>query len=166
MEDVSFTIKGDGLSEAEFNKRIAVTLDIKGPSPEDVIRTDYGDLILDPAFSGKLYVKELRLLQNKSRNKGYQYGYNLLSGRVNRDWESMAGPSEESKLLTGIWTDAIGAEGDRMIEKYVSLFVNHPTSCDVKSVKKWIQEGTAKVTTHREDDCRDHSEDHICASDG
>lgn len=150
-EDVSFTVSkawgggGKAIYSDDFRKWLAVTLDINPPDPKDIIQTDAGDLLLDPRFHGRVFLKGLRLLHNKSTDKQYQFGYNLLSGRVNRDRESMADPVEEGKLLTAIWASAIKGRGDKIIPQYIQLFKDHPACCDIRLAKRTLSGSTAQA---------------------
>ncbi|KAL1953003.1 hypothetical protein VTO42DRAFT_3774 [Malbranchea cinnamomea] len=148
-EDVSFVVsKGRGgraISTPTFREWLKVTLDIHTPAVEDVIQTDHGDLILDPRFKGRVFLKGLQLLQNRASGKQYQYSYNLISGRVNRDRESMADPEEEGRILTVIWSGAIAGRGDSIIPRYLDLFRDHPTSCDVRFAPQYLSQATAEA---------------------
>ena len=66
-EDVTVKIsKGRGvngmrISEADFRSWLNVAIDIESPQSADVVQTDHGDLILDKRFSGRIYLKGLRV---------------------------------------------------------------------------------------------------------
>ena len=66
-EDVTVKIsKGKGsygrkISEADFRSWLEVTIDIEGPQSADIVKTCYGDLILDKEFAGRIYLKGLRV---------------------------------------------------------------------------------------------------------
>ncbi|KAL1983482.1 hypothetical protein VTN96DRAFT_10303 [Rasamsonia emersonii] len=70
----------------EFQRWLDIIFDVRRPSdPASVIETDHGDLILDPAFSGKLYLKGLLLPNANQAAKNFIQGYNFFYGKVNRD---------------------------------------------------------------------------------
>ena len=68
------------IAMADFKKWLRVSIDLDRPSK--VIETAHGNLILDPKFSGRVYLKGL-LLESYSSATKFRFGYNLFQGHVN-----------------------------------------------------------------------------------
>ena len=85
-EDVSVKLgrlhgsQGRGIAMADFKKWLEVSIDLDRPSK--VIEIAHGNLILDPKFSGRVYLKGL-LLESYSSATKFRFGYNLFQGHVN-----------------------------------------------------------------------------------
>jgi hypothetical protein len=70
--------KDQPVSLAVFREWIEMTLDVRSPSyPLYIIETDDGDLILDPRFHGKVYVKGMILSAPVPRSRVFKFGYNF-----------------------------------------------------------------------------------------
>ena len=94
---------------AEFREWLKLCLDLQSLS--DVIKIGQGRIILDPAYSGRIYLKGL-LLQNYppikipvetptgALVKQFKYGYNLSKGEADRDRRNLVNSGEERALLT------------------------------------------------------------------
>ncbi|EED22713.1 conserved hypothetical protein [Talaromyces stipitatus ATCC 10500] len=88
--DVSIIIErghdGSRVSLEEFRRWLTVSLDIRGFSyPASIVETDHGNLILDPDYQGKVYLKGLYLPSPSSDARSYKLGYNFADGKVNCD---------------------------------------------------------------------------------
>ncbi|KAF2792541.1 hypothetical protein K505DRAFT_246469, partial [Melanomma pulvis-pyrius CBS 109.77] len=64
--------KGQKIPLTGFREWLKVTIDIEGP--ESVIRTTCGDLIMDPAYRNKLYLRGLLLPQGSTTGRPLLYG--------------------------------------------------------------------------------------------
>lgn len=107
---------------------LKVTLDIN--PPDMIIRTPHGDLIRDPTYQGKMYLRQLLLPSGGARGKAYQYGYNFLNGAIDRDRESLNDPKEESEQIAATWASGIRAddsEDSDLLTEYTDLIVNSLT---------------------------------------
>lgn len=79
-------VKGVGVSLENFKQWLTVSLDIHGYSyPESIIETDQGDLIIDPSFRGKTFLKGLLLLASVLEAWLFKLSYNFIQGGVNCD---------------------------------------------------------------------------------
>ena len=88
---------------AEFRRWLTVTLDIRGFSyPLDVLETEVRDLILDPDFHGRVYLKGMRLPCSRSGLKQYRFAYNFLHGKVNRDRRILVDRDKEANIVRRI----------------------------------------------------------------
>lgn len=77
---------GGGVSLEKFKQWLTVSLDIRGYSyPESNIETDQGDLIIDPRFRGKAFLKGLLLPASVLEARPFELSYNFVQGGVNRD---------------------------------------------------------------------------------
>jgi hypothetical protein len=144
-EDVSVKIGlirgiGKKINKDDFLNWVKVSLDLDPPS--DMILTRNGCLILDKKFGGNLYLKGL-LLEGKTTEKPFRFGYNLFQGYVNRDRERLSRPAEEAKVLAEIWADAIQLRERDTIDSYVAL-LQEDKAVDVHGVENYISEFTAR----------------------
>ncbi|KAF9876159.1 hypothetical protein CkaCkLH20_06102 [Colletotrichum karsti] len=140
----------DRITEDQFNDWIAVSLDIKGPPPDAMIRTEYGDLLLDERFAGRIYLKSLRVKHNGAGGKRYHYGYNFAEGEISRDREQLTNSKEKALMLADIWGAAMQHEehGGDLVPKYIALFGNSDYG-DVFGVEDAISEHTARLIWRR-----------------
>jgi hypothetical protein len=119
--------------------KIAFALD----QPLDIIRTKYGDLILDKEYSGRIYLKGL-FLGDSLTFKKLKFGYNLADGRINRDRQRLATNGEEATNLASIWAEAISKEPGRTVKEYVKMLKDDEGQwADVSQAKEKISKETA-----------------------
>ncbi|KUJ10062.1 uncharacterized protein LY89DRAFT_627433, partial [Mollisia scopiformis] len=144
-EDVSVKIGkvngiGDKIEKVNFLKWIDVSLDLNRPLK--MIDTPHGQLILDDAFKGRIYLKGL-LLENSSTTKPFQFGYNFFNGTVDRDRKGLTHSSEEVSVLAQIWAAAIWSNEQDTLEKYV-LMLRRQEAADVDQTEAYMSDATAK----------------------
>lgn len=142
-EDVTVRIgkiRGHGLKieREDFENWIKVSIDLNRPS--NLIQTARGSLILDPNYGNKIFLKGL-LLEGKSSEKPFKFGYNLLEGDVNRDRERLVDPAEEAKVLAEIWAEAIQSQDG--VEKEWVTMLRENKYADVHGVANYISKDTA-----------------------
>lgn len=153
-EDVSVIIRkapdGKKIEREEFLSWIKVTLDINGPSQDNLmVKTDGGDLILDKDFAGRLYLKGLLLSDAKTRSKPFKFGYNFVKGHVARDGRQMKDHSEESYMLARIWEGAIRDRGKDVLQYLIDMFKDYPPCRDIRDAQYNFTSFTAKaIWTH------------------
>ncbi len=144
-EDLSVVIGkgrlGVDVALEEFLKWLKVTIDVNPPS--DIMETDFGDLILDGSFAGKVYLKGLLLPNASSSVKSFVYGYNLLQGCTNRDRGRLTDPSEEADQLRSIWEQAIDKRHE-LVDKYVNLLQHHQDCGDISLAENKVAKATAE----------------------
>lgn len=104
--------------------------------------TEHGNLILDPEFSGKIFLKGLLLENDPER---YKYGYNLLQGYVDRDRRRLTNPKHEANILSRIWGEAIHKDKENTLDKYINLLRDDRLWTDVNLAKLYIAEETAQA---------------------
>ena len=154
-QDVTVKIsKGRGdhgmkISEADFRSWLDVAIDIEGPQSADIVQTDHGDLILDKQFSGRIYLKGLRVLGLGPDGKGFIFGYSFVRGRINRDRERLVNRSEEAEMLAMIWEQSIVERGDGVTDNYIKLFRDHQECADIASAEEKVSISTAKAIWNR-----------------
>ncbi|KAH8589310.1 hypothetical protein B0O99DRAFT_676727 [Bisporella sp. PMI_857] len=135
---------GNRVQEDQFKAWLTASIDLVQPSA--VIETFYGQIILDPSFRNKIFLKGLLL--ETSRN--HQYGYNFFEGHVNRDRQRMTNTEEEALLLAQIWGEAIqdnAGKENTILHKYTMMLLRHDRKplADVKLAKDYI---TIDVARH------------------
>ncbi|KIX03818.1 uncharacterized protein Z518_07371 [Rhinocladiella mackenziei CBS 650.93] len=154
-EDVTVRIgKGRGddgtkLLEKDFRSWMEVSIDLNPPKSTKIIRTDYGDLILDSRFAGHIYLKGLRIPGHGSSDRDYVFGYNFIRGSINRDRQRLANPLEEAELLAQIWHESMRAKGDDITDAYINLFRDHEECADIALAIEKLSLCTAKIIWHR-----------------
>ncbi|KAF7588863.1 hypothetical protein BBP40_005081 [Aspergillus hancockii] len=145
--DVAVTIgPGSGdqrrkVERNEFLEWLGISLNIEGLStPSDVVETVHGDLILDPHYKNKIYLKGLLLPQSASSIYAFQYGYNFHYGHVNRDRERLVSRDQEARILRDIWEAAIAPENENdVLPKYVEMLRNKSQCPDVYQASELVR---------------------------
>jgi hypothetical protein len=154
-EDVSVKIsKGRGfgrkkITEEEFASWMDVAIDLSGPDPNSVIHTDHGDLILDPSFSGRVYLKGLRVAGHGADGRTYAFCYNLIRGYINRDRERLTNIHEEAKMLAGIWEQPIVNGQVDATSRYIKLFHDEIDRPDIAFADQYASKNVCeKIWAH------------------
>jgi hypothetical protein len=144
-EDVAVTIGklygGKAIEKDDFLKWIKVALDLDPPSK--MLRTGYGNLILDKEFSGRIYLKGL-LMEGCSSVKSFKFGYNFFQGEVNRDRQRLTNAREEAKMLGSIWGEAIQLDEAATLPQLVDMLQSDNSYADVDLAEDNMSEHTAK----------------------
>ena len=112
------------LNLTEFKRWITVTLDIN--PPKDLIRTVHGDLIRDPGYKGRMYLRGLRLPSGGTNGRNYEYGYNFVEGSTSSDRDALSGIGEEREGIAAIWIAAIRADestDSKLVSDYTQLLL-------------------------------------------
>jgi hypothetical protein len=113
---------GAKVSEDAFRSWAQVAIDLENPQPSNIIRTGHGDLILDEKFSGRVYLKGLRVSDTGSDDTRYTFCYNFAQGYINRDRERLTSRREEAKMIAGMWEQPILEGHAEVIQHYLQLF--------------------------------------------
>lgn len=130
----------------ELKTWLKVSLDIRGFSyPASIVATNYGDLILDQAFQGKVYLRGLLLPSSTLDSNPFKLGYNFIKGRVNRDRQRLADDLEEADLVTRIWESAIEKEETVLLPIYVNLLRKFPRVPDVALADHLLKDCTRSL---------------------
>jgi hypothetical protein len=154
-EDVTVKISkargetGIKISEEDFRSWLKVAIDLDPPQSTDIVQTDHGDLILDKQFSGRIYLKGLRVAGPGPTSREYIFGYNFVRGRINRDRERLASLSEEAGMLATIWEQSIAQIGDRITDNYIKMFRDHEDCADISLAIEKVSSSTAKTIWSR-----------------
>ncbi|GFG16460.1 hypothetical protein IFM61392_09518 [Aspergillus lentulus] len=135
--------RSQGVSVEQFKKWLEVSLEIHGFSrPESVIETDHGDLIFDPRFRGKVFLKGLLLPSCLGEARPFRLGYNFLNGRVNRDRQRLVSRRQEADLVRKIWESAIREHEELVLPIYVSLLREFPRAPDIELADRLLESST------------------------
>lgn len=87
----------------EFRDWLTMTLDIN--TPPALVKTYYGDIILDHAYANKLYLRGI-YLSPTGRGDKFKYGYNLHDGYTSSD-RCLGDPVEGATAIAAIWGAAL-----------------------------------------------------------
>ncbi|KAF2866206.1 hypothetical protein BDV95DRAFT_612068 [Massariosphaeria phaeospora] len=132
---------------AEFLKWTKMTIDIT--PPVQIIRTDEGDLILDPNHKNKVYLHSLLLPSGSKSGRDFHFGYNLLDAATGRDRDTLTDARAEANKIAAILEEYRLGKAD-LIEKYVQLLLNkYHSAADVYDVEKHITNNLAKLIWSR-----------------
>lgn len=152
-----YSSKGMPIEFKTFKSWIEVSFALNRPS--QVFKTTNGDLVMDKAFGGKMYLKGL-LLGRKNGTRTLKFGYNFYEGEVNRDRQKMLDPRKEAATFAKIWTEAIAKGDEDVLKKYtkmlreedtkkwsdVNLSNEYMTNETAAAVWKHMMEGTTSAT--------------------
>ncbi|PVI05910.1 hypothetical protein DM02DRAFT_724687 [Periconia macrospinosa] len=135
-------ITSEKISLEKFRGWLKVALDI---NPPDMVRTRYGDLILDPAYKNMNFIKGL-MLRGSGLKDRQMYGYNFPDGQTARDRTMLENGIENAKNINRIWAEIIAPENgydkrQELIEAYCQLFLGHINKYDDVSMvdfRKWL----------------------------
>lgn len=134
---------GGGVSLEKFKQWLTVSLDIRGYSyPESNIETDQGDLIIDPRFRGKAFLKGLLLPASVLEARPFELSYNFVQGGVNRDRQRLVSRYEQADLVRRIWESAIRENEVLVLPIYVNLLRNFPRAPDVELADQLLDHPT------------------------
>ncbi len=138
--------KIQGISEETFRTWLTVSLDLDPPEPTQVIHTRAGDLILDPRYRGRIYLKTLLVSQygdGGSSGRNYRFGYNFNEGKINRDRQSVTNPHQEARMLSEIWESAVKMTGASIVDSYIDLFNQDGEVPDIAMALDYVSRLTA-----------------------
>jgi hypothetical protein len=148
-EDVSVIVgkvnqNGRPIIVEDFHEWMRVTIDLNRPS--ELVRTPHGDLILDEAYVGHLYVKGIHVPLAGTEGHRFRVGYNLVRGNLgrDRDRQRLMDGEQEARTVTLIWETAIKQQEEKVLPLYVSLLRYHPLWADVRLAEVMITEVTAR----------------------
>jgi hypothetical protein len=99
----------------------ACALDFAEPSRNDTSETDFGSILLDAPFEGRVYVLGLLIYEPQQGLTNYKYGYNLVLGKLDRDCTHFANPQEEAMLSSQICGHAILRYSECAITLYLEM---------------------------------------------
>ncbi|KAH2247634.1 hypothetical protein KXW26_006740, partial [Aspergillus fumigatus] len=90
------------------------------------------DLIIDPRFRGKTFLKGLLLPASVLEARPFELSYNFVQGGVNRDRQRLVSRYEQADLVRRIWESAIRENEALILPLYVNLLRNFPRAPDVE----------------------------------
>ncbi|KAM5369264.1 hypothetical protein ACJZ2D_009085 [Fusarium nematophilum] len=109
--------------------------------------TPCGDLITDPSFCGKLYLRSLLLNESRGSSsasitgKPLKYGYSFKDGRTNRERQYLSSPAEECRAIFAIWNRALQVRPELVGSLSDMLNCSDREYADVAMAKE-VMEGT------------------------
>ncbi|KAJ5608647.1 hypothetical protein N7528_009214 [Penicillium herquei] len=154
--DVSVVITRDStvsrLNAVDFWTWMQITIDIN--PPPGLIRTLAGDLIVDEAYKGKIYVKGIRYEVCDGHDEGLMIGYNLGTGFINRERRiAICGVSQ--RVIAEIWARAIETGASSIVALYSQILMENPDATDVRDIEHMVNNETAKkVWSHLHEDAK------------
>jgi hypothetical protein len=149
-EDVKVTIgkvhgsAGKSIEHSIFRDWIKVSFALEHPPA--VIKTTYGDLVMDTTFGGKMYLKGL-YLGNSHTGKELKFCYNLYDGTTTRDRGRLTNEAEEARVLADIWAVAIRNKEAGAVQEYVKILrgADEKPLADVNLAQDKILPSTTKA---------------------
>jgi hypothetical protein len=117
-------VQGGRLHLYQFTEMLKVTLHINPPA--NIIRTKHGDLIRDPEYQGRMYLRGLLLPGGGVSGKPYAYGYNFVDGTTTRDRDALTVSGEESSKINPVWATVIReneSEDSGLLREYRELLL-------------------------------------------
>ncbi|VUC24627.1 unnamed protein product [Clonostachys rosea] len=122
---------------------------------ETIIKTHHGELILDEAVQGNLYLKGLLLKESTTyvsasiSGRPLKYAYNFRHGETNRDRQSVTQSREECRAILNIWNEALQQRPDLIAAFHDMLLSTDPEYADVLWAKALMRlELAAKLRDH------------------
>jgi hypothetical protein len=107
----------------EFEQWLKMTIDVS--PPEKIVKTKAGDLILDPAYSNKLYLHGLLLPGGSKSGRKFTHGYNLRDVTTGRDRDAISDAAAESEQITAIWEYVLSEEAENEgTRPYLALYID------------------------------------------
>ncbi len=107
----------ENISKDEWAKFAEMFLFLNPPKEEDTVDTEYGTLLLDPRYAGRVYVKGI-LVDTRAT---LQHGYNFHNAELDRDRRVLNSYDQEA-LVRDVWTEALRIRPD-LVETYYALAV-------------------------------------------
>ncbi|TGO32057.1 hypothetical protein BHYA_0359g00020 [Botrytis hyacinthi] len=113
--------QGKSITEAEVMEWLKVCIHFD--RPKEIVCTPSGNLILDPNFRGKIYLKGL-FLEKTSRTYAVKYGYDFSQGHIGRDRKGMEDPEQMATLSAKVWEEAVKKNGSKMLDMYIDMLLD------------------------------------------
>ncbi|KAI1417830.1 hypothetical protein F5Y13DRAFT_201362 [Hypoxylon sp. FL1857] len=141
------TIRGE-VSRKEFKNWTKAAIFLQNIEAGGIVKTPEGDLIINPRYSGNIYLKGLLLNESKEgrsasiTGKRLKYGYNFATGVTNRERESVAGANNESCAILSIWNQALIAKQDLVRNLHELLNSEDTEYADVACAESFMRQET------------------------
>ncbi|GKZ31319.1 hypothetical protein AbraIFM66950_011714 [Aspergillus brasiliensis] len=115
-----------------FRTWLRVSLHLTESPSANIIRTQHGDILLDPEYSGMLYLRGILLPESGFDKRQYKYGYNFHYGIPTTSGRRLASPLHELDLICSIWDAAICSNPGEVLPKFVEMiYGGRPWPVDV-----------------------------------
>ncbi|KAI1807934.1 hypothetical protein F4811DRAFT_376039 [Daldinia bambusicola] len=141
-------VRRDGVTREQFTSWTRSALFLQDIQDNEIVRTEAGDLILAPRFSGNIYLKGLLLKESVGRRsasitgKPLRYGYNFAGGITTREREFLKCASDELIAILRIWTLAFRLKDGLVAEFHKLLNSEEPEFADVSGAEHYISHET------------------------
>ncbi|XDG00848.1 hypothetical protein ABKA04_000463 [Annulohypoxylon sp. FPYF3050] len=119
---------------------------------ENIVKTRTGDLIIDPEFGGRLYLrgfllKEATEARPNSMAKKMKYGYNFINGTTNRERDHITCLDEESRAILTLWESALVVRGD-LVEELHKLLSSGREYADIQNTKDFGKDTKRRICSY------------------
>lgn len=132
---------GVSITKEVFLECIKVSLDLVPPT--DIVKTDFGDLILDDEFKDTTYLKHL-LVEGNSGISKYKFGYHFRQGSVDRDRRRRPNQTKDASRMANIWRCVIN-EHPKHLQSYIEMMEDEASHwADVYLADRYVSAGIAK----------------------
>ncbi|KAK3173936.1 hypothetical protein K4F52_010362, partial [Lecanicillium sp. MT-2017a] len=139
------------VTKEAFEAWTRAALFLENPTPDEMVKTSSGDLLLGQRFRQRLYLKGLFLSEDSAgrlasvTNMPLRYGYNFSTGTKNRERQSLAGAYEESATILDIWAKAVAKRPDLVGALSDMLNTTHVEYADVAGAAQKIGKTTTRA---------------------
>jgi hypothetical protein len=113
-----------GISREAWDKIRPMFLFLNPPKESKQVKTERGELLLDPSFAGKVFVRGI-LVQTIA---GFSWGYNLLDVEVDRD-RKMVSSFDLKYQLHALWRTAVSMRED-LVDAYLLMLDGQAADLD------------------------------------
>ncbi|KAH7272871.1 hypothetical protein B0J15DRAFT_573707 [Fusarium solani] len=149
------TVRRSAVKREEFESWCTTVLALQKLDKNSVLKTKYGEIIMDPKHKGSLYLKGL-LMRRSTRScsasmtgKLLKYGYNFENGTTNRDRRTLGSAEEEGRAILAIWQAALVERPSLVGELSDILNSSDPQWAEVSMLRVGLLPGTAdKLAQH------------------
>ncbi|KAJ4169914.1 hypothetical protein NW754_006059 [Fusarium falciforme] len=149
------TVRRSAVKREEFESWCTTVLAFQKLDKNSVLKTKYGEIIMDPKHRGSLYLKGL-LMRRSTRScsasmtgKPLKYGYNFQNGTTNRDRRTLGSAEEEGRAILAIWQAALVERPGLVGELSDILNSSDPQWAEVSMLRVGLLPGTAdKLAQH------------------
>jgi hypothetical protein len=138
------------VSQEDFESWTEAALILQEPRPDELVRTDSGDLLIGDRFRQRLYLKGMLLREDTASrwasvtNKPLKYGYNIAVGTTNRERQSVASSYEESATILDIWCKALVLKPE-LASNFSCMLNGQQEYADIDGASTGIGKKTAQI---------------------
>jgi len=93
-------------------------------------------------------------MEGESSVKTLKFGYNFVTGEVNRDRERLTDPREQAETLAQIWAEAIKIDESNTLVEYAGMLQSAEQYSDVDLASDFITKDLAKKIWREIQSCK------------